>query len=161
MNLLQNKLFFQGWQTECDLIQHFHSLQILSRVDLVHYMPEEKANLLKGRAVCYATSGPWGDFYCLTNDDSICRTGKNFLHTSFQFHCRIFIKWGIWAFCHMIYSVKHVTKAFSLFSVGAEQNFSMASPTLLLNMSSSLNPLLLSHYDRIKWLFFRLSSNFV
>ena len=96
-------------------------------------MPEEKANVLKGTAVCYATTGPWGDFYCLMNDNSICRIGKNFSHTSFQFHRRIFIKWGIWAFCHMIYTVKHVTKAFSLFSVGAQQNFSMASLTLLLN----------------------------
>ena len=64
MNLLQNKLFFQGWQTECDLIQHFHSLQILSRVDLVHYTPEEKADVLKGRAV-YSTSGPCRNFFCL------------------------------------------------------------------------------------------------
>ena len=41
---------------------------------------------------------------------TIYRMGKSFLHTSFRFPSGIFIMGWIWALCHMIYTVKNVTK---------------------------------------------------
>ena len=39
-----------------------------------------------------------GIIFCfIINDDSIYRTGKNVLHTSFWLHRGIFIRWWIWA----------------------------------------------------------------
>lgn len=46
LDLLQNKLFFQEQWTECDQTQRFHWHQILSKVVLIHYMPEKKKNIM-------------------------------------------------------------------------------------------------------------------
>ena len=44
----------------------------------------------------------------LINYDSIYKIAENFLSTSFWFHHRIFIKWWIWAFYHLVIYLRDV-----------------------------------------------------
>ena len=71
---------------------------------------------------------------------------KNLLRTRFRFHRRIFFKWWVWAFFHVIYTVNPVTKRF-------HKRFPDGIQFLCVKrffLSCKLNRRLLYHYDRIK-----------